>query len=296
MNVHIIAACADRKSLPPLSRMRSIRSKSIETRMVEWCERVRSDRSTRVAAQDLYLGEHWSVVRSLPAVAQANGFAPTLWVASAGYGLLDATARIHSYSATFTPDHPDSVIPCGVDRRAAAREWWRKLTGTRLVGQHSRDVATVARNDPKAHVIIIGSPTYISAMHDDIVAALQHTQLLTIITSPNGPMPTLTPYTLYATARWQTALGGTLISLHARVARELLQRRLDIASVRRSLAQRQREQERPARTSLPDEAIQRFIKKSAAHTHSAALRELRDAGFACEQSRFRRLFLAARQR
>jgi hypothetical protein len=295
MTVHIIAACADRKSLPPASRMRSIRSKSIDARLTDWRKRLRSDRSTRVVAQDLYLGEYWSVIRSLPAVAQSNRFASTLWVASAGYGLLDATARIHSYAATFTPDHPDSVIPRGADRRAAAREWWQKLTAARLLGRRTSNVESIARNHPEECIIVIGSPTYVSAMHDDLVAALQHTQQLTIITSPNGPMPELAPYTLYATARWQAALGGTLLSLHARVARELLQRGLDATTVRRSLGQRQQEQGRPARTPLSDIAVQRFIRKNVARTYSTALRQLRDAGFACEQSRFRRLFQATRQ-
>lgn len=295
MNVHIIAACADRKSLPPQLRMRSVRSKSIDARLEDWRDRVRADRSTRVAAKDLYLGEYWSIIKSLPAVAQEYGLASQLWVASAGYGLLNATARIHSYAATFASDHADTVIPRGADRRATAREWWTKLTGARLVGQQSSDVASLAAADRDAQIIVIGSPTYISAMHDDLIAALTATEHLTIITSPNGPMPELAPYTLYATARWQAALGGTLLSLHARVARELLKRGLDATSVRRSLGQRQQEQERPARIRLSDEAVRRFIENSMARTYSTALRELRDAGYACEQSRFRTLFDATRR-
>lgn len=298
--LHIIAACADRKRLEPAPRakMRTLRNKTIAARVREWRQRLRQNRSTRVIAEDLYLGEYWSTVRKLPAIAQAAGFKTTLWVASAGYGLVRATAHVHSYAATFTPDHPDTVIGATEDRRSLSRAWWKQLTQARLLGPHSGDVESLARKHPDAHVIIIGSPTYIGAMHDDIVAAvdkLNDPSRLTIITSPNGPMPALAPYTLYATARWQAALGGTLLSLHARVARELLQRGLDATAVRRSLGQRQQEQERPVRTRLSDIAVQRFIRKSGARTYTTALRRLRDAGFACEQSRFRRLF-QARQR
>jgi hypothetical protein len=53
------------------------------------------------------------------------------------------------------------------------------------------------------------------------------------------------------------------------------------------------------RSTLTDEQVSSFVAKALAvddpPTCSALLRELRDAGMACEQSRFRHLYWAVRE-
>jgi hypothetical protein len=51
---------------------------------------------------------------------------------------------------------------------------------------------------------------------------------------------------------------------------------------------------RPDRRPLSDDAVVAFIRRntSAASSHTALLRSLRNSGLACEQSRFREIFLA----
>src|SRR5262245_11141361 len=88
--IHVIASCTDRKRLPvPLElRLREISGVRPQIRAERWWRRLSTHESRNIVATDLYGGDHWSVARSLPAVAVANGRSAQLWVASAGYGLV----------------------------------------------------------------------------------------------------------------------------------------------------------------------------------------------------------------
>jgi hypothetical protein len=103
-------------------------------------------------------------------------------------------------------------------------------------------------------------------------------------------------------------MGGARLSLHARVARDVLQhaqaetRFLDAPQVREyyeRLIQRSAPPKRYERTPMTDDQVREFIVR-ALHTEalscSAALRKLRDSGLACEQQRFKRLFTELQER
>src|SRR5262245_42960354 len=99
-------------------------------RAERWWRRLSTHSTETVPAVDLYGGDHWSVARSLPEVAAASGFDAYLWVASAGYGLVPADARLRPYSATFAAGHSDSVCLArtdGTTRSKFARDWWAHL-------------------------------------------------------------------------------------------------------------------------------------------------------------------------
>src|ERR1700741_944870 len=101
--LNIIVSCTDRKrlSVPLRLRARAIGDLPLKQRFERWWDRLSEPREQSVPAQDLYMGDHWQICRSLPAVAKAKGFRPKLWVTSAGYGLVGAEALLHPYSATF---------------------------------------------------------------------------------------------------------------------------------------------------------------------------------------------------
>src|SRR5262245_44463156 len=98
--IHVIASCTDRKRLPvpPKLRLREIPDARPQIRAERWWRRLSTHQGRNVAAAELYGGDHWSVARSLPDVAAANGRSAQLWVASAGYGLVPANAPLRPYS------------------------------------------------------------------------------------------------------------------------------------------------------------------------------------------------------
>jgi len=160
---------------------------------------------------------------------------------------------------------------------------------------------------------VVASPSYIAAFEEDLAlaaSALRRPEHLLVISTP-GPTSrgVLARHWVPASARLQAILGGARQSLHARVARHLLQRVRDEGSAALNakelqgyygrLIHRSAPLERLERTPMTDDEIRRFITREL-HTEqrscSATLRRLRDSGLACEQKRFSRLFHELRER
>jgi len=258
--------------------------------------------SKAIPAAELYAGDHWSVVRRLPDVARSRGLRPTLWVISAGYGLVPASALLRSYSATFAPRHPDSV-------EGDRREWWTELARLKLSDQSApRSIVDLVCRDPSASVIVVASAHYVEAIEDDLKYAasrLLKRERLTIITTPGrmsrGPLGS---HVVAAHAQWQATLGGARTSIHARLAERILQAAddLNVNSIRARLQQMM--ERSPAvphdeRQRMTDDDVRAFIRQALTHDlgagHTKLLRALRDTGRACEQSRFRRIFFEVRR-
>jgi hypothetical protein len=302
----ILASCAERKrlSVPPALRLASIRGRDIRERAARWWQRLMDHPSETLAATDLYAGGHWSVVRRLPDVARARGLRPELWVISAGYGLVPATASLHAYSATFAPGHPDSVSrdsSAASDRQA----WWAELARFKGPDRKApRSIAALVLRDPSASVVVVASGHYVDAIEQDLLDAasrLAERERLIIITTP-GRMTRgrLGPHVVTAPAQWQPILGGARTSLHARLAEKILYDAADGLSVETVRARLERVLERSpvvpqdGRQKMTDNDVRAFIRHALARDpragHSKLLRGLRESGRACEQSRFRRLF------
>jgi hypothetical protein len=311
--LHLVVACADRKSTSagePV-RLGAVEARSVEERCAAWWRRL-SDAPAHTSARDLYVGDHWSVAKGLPALASAKGFVPRLWVASAGYGLVPAEATLASYSATFAKDSEDSVATNGADPRQAAQQWWGQLAKRRLRGHDGPRtlVGLAERAAPGAAVMVVASPAYVDAMADDLTALAcgGSTVRLMIVTSTfgtdDGP---LRDHWIPTSAALRMVLGGALTSLHTRVARRLIEKispsDLDATSARRHierLAARAPELPTLRRERSDDAPVQNFIREAlrqdAAASHTRLLREYRASGRACEQGRFRELFMIERQR
>ena len=308
--VHIIANCTDRKRLPVPAelRLRAVRPGTPSDRGTRWWNRLRDHQSPVVQATDLYVGDHWAVTKTLPEIARASGLRPSLWVASAGYGLVPSNAPLRSYSATFAAGHADSVSLSrnGASGSEFTREWWAHLSGIPgpLRGL-PRTVTDIVRDDPRACVLVVASPDYVSAMEDDLLAAARESKQpdgLLIISGRGrfaaGPLGT---HLIPSEARLQLRLGGARLSLHARVARRILEEApewklsAEILQARyRRIVARSPDLPHLVRQKMTDEEVQRFIRaqirKSPAASCTPLLRLLRDSGRACEQSRFKALF------
>lgn len=308
--IYIIASCTDRKrERPPATlRLRSIAGYAAHERAQRWWERLHSHRSPMTIAENLYMGDHWSVIRGLPKLARAAGYRAELWIVSAGYGLIPGSASVRSYSATFGGRHPDSVAAngMGAPRTAVNQAWWTSLSGFHHVRGVPRSVAEIALDDPGAWFLVVASPDYVSAISNDLLAArkqLKRATRLLVVSSAVGPeMGALATNIIPSNARLQSAVGGALLSLHARVARKVLQEarrwELDAELVKpryERLLARSTIPARVDREKLSDAEVQRFIRtrRRSQHdvTHTRLLRELREQGNACEQTRFRALFL-----
>jgi hypothetical protein len=307
--INIVVTCTSRKTRDPLARfrVRNVRDKTIEDRAMTWIDRLRTDRDSQTAASDLYCGEYWSVVRSLPSSAEEFGVTPRTWICSAGYGLISPQSRICSYGATFSPYERDSVTR-GFDadaRRIAARKWWRRISRwSGPNGSKLRSLTAIARKYPQAPLLVVASPDYLLAMEHDLAgaaAALSRPDLLLIVSAGMRTFGTLTHHLLPCDARLQSCLGGTRGTLNIRIARRLLQYMgrghisLDRQKVQlRRLLSKQPPIQQYHRRLVTDEQVKNFIRlelnRNGCASRSLLLKKFRNSGRACEQSRFADLY------
>jgi hypothetical protein len=299
--LHIVLSCANRKQLaasPELS-LRNVDSGPIAARVREWRRRFENSSLPRMKAIELYQGEYWSVVRSLPETAALAGYKPRLWVVSAGAGLISADDCLPPYSATFAYGHADSVLP----RRSGTgeREWWAGVSQIKVNGNTVRTLERQLSAHPRAVFLIALSPEYLFAISDDLIRGLRGTSPRTIIvTSPSGIRPELEPLCIPSVGRLRARMGGTLASLHARVAHRMIEQNeleLSPSDLKRKYARLAAcTQPEPVRNAerLTDEEVKAFISEVRSQepdvSATRCLRRLRDSGRACEQARFRDLF------
>jgi hypothetical protein len=296
--VHVIVTCTNRKTLPvpPELRLDSIRAHGIAQRARQWAARLAGAGSALlIAAQDLYAGEHWMIARGLPGLAAHTR--TYLWVCSAGYGLIPACALIRPYAATFS-GRPDRV-PGGGE---GARQWWHALADWEgpAPGQ-PRSITSLTVADPSACFLLALSASYLDACRDDIAAAVGQ------LTDPDGLIlisagarfgGAVGAAMVPTDARLQAFLGGTRQALNARIAAHLVTTgitgRAEATRYMSQLLARQPPVIRYERKKLSDEEVTEMIVSQLAHVPGASasrlLRELRDGGYACEQTRFGHLY------
>jgi hypothetical protein len=296
VRIGVVVPCTESKrASSPGQRLRDIAPGP--QRAARWLTAAGND-PHRVPAQSLYKGVGWRASADLIRTAELLGEAEAL-IVSAGYGALQATEEIGNYSATFVPGHADSIVRENAGDIAAGNEkWWTELNELR---GDAGPVATLATNVDA--LFVAASARYIDALGDDLAAAT--TMVPTIIFSAGRPRDER----LYAFApRFDRRLreGATPFvrandqSLNQRVAAAVIARlgegAVDPTTVRNLLgsAMDRPPPVRHERRVVSDAAITRFIERSLRAdpraTKSVLLRRWRDAGRACEQRRFGRLF------
>lgn len=283
--IHLITSCTDRKRgrVPAHLRVRALGHGDAVTRASEWVERLSACGVEAAPASDVYVGEHWSVVRRvLPGVSQCS-------VVSAGYGLLDVSTPIAQYAATFQSGHPDSVAK----GRDETLTWWREIN--RWKGPSGWRPSII---DANVDITVVAlSSGYLQVLKSEI-ADLDPAQVIVI--SAGGSDSDLPRHRLSVGGALRLTLGGSLISLNVRVAAHLIDRLGEGISRDSAMGELDRltseagELPRFDRRRLNDQQVLTMIAEWRQQTPSlsatAAHRKLRSSGYACEQSRFRELF------
>lgn len=285
--------------------MRSVHAYDLDRRFEAWQRALSGHPAHMTEASNMYWGDHWSIARELSRTASARGWQVRLWVASAGYGLIPATAAIAPYSATFAPRHADSIAASDATVwREAIRHWWR-LQGN-VPGPAPgapRRIADLAASAPGA-VVVIASDIYIDAMEEDLRTAgevLGDSDRLAIVSGKLRRQSVLAPNWIETEARLRQVLGGGVGSLHARVARHLLtaldSTGFSVAAARDltrgllALAPPLPVYDRvPSSDKEVGAFIRRTLRQNRSARHTTLLREFRASGKRCEQNRFRMIF------
>ena len=307
--VRIVVSCSDRKSTEVASDLRLAGyPDNLEERATRWIDRLNRPGGKIVPANQLYQGEHWSVVQQLTSTAAASGCQVELWVASAGYGLVKADDNLEPYAATFATRNADSITrPDGNSSPGAdAAFWWRRLSERPRTEGRPSNLQELAEQQPESPMIVALSASYARAVGPDLIKAADaladQSQLFLVSSETAGSG--LGQFRVPTSARFQQSLGGTRMSLNARVANHIVELapehdwdgkrlRLCLANELEALD----ECKRYDRVPLTDDQVLNIIRNSLATSgrlpQSRLLRQLRDDNYACEQKRFGRLYLEA---
>lgn len=288
--IRLLAACTDRKKVEPIARARMLPVGDAQERVACWVKLLNAKKAT-ITALDLYQGDHWAVARSLTDHAD-------LWAVSAGYGLIDVMTPVVPYAATFIPKHPDSVtIHSPQQMRSSERQaWWMALRSQKCFERPALEKLC----EDASVTIIAASGAYLDAMSQELLEADRNGHPIIIASASPAP-PSVEHLRLPASGRLRAVLGGSMQSINIRIARHMLQHidpnNLSMATASdeiRRLLDAAPPLMRYDRRQIDDQAITEFIlqqqRSNPQASHTRLLRELRNAGWACEQQRFRRLF------
>lgn len=306
----VVVSCAQRKGGVPAERLqaRNLPEGRIDARLREWIARLERSSEPRFEARTLYKGEHWAVSAGLADGGDRPG--AELWIASAGYGLVSHRSRLVPYAATFATGAADSIVAGGLRASVARREWWKGMAAWGGPDPGApRSLAALAVADPGRPLVVALGAAYLDAVAEDLLSArreLSTPALLIVISAGTRAVDGLTDNILPVDASAETVLGGSRSSLNARIAAWVLQagdsHHYDVGRVAALVKEKLSKGVRatPRRTSQDDAAIIGMIERSLARDPSVKksrlLRAMRDAGLACEQGRFSRLYKSVHDR
>ena len=301
----LITSCTNRKRVAPDEALRgtSLQRGELSAVAEAWAERLRSAQpATRADA--LYCGRAFRDARAAAECARG-----ALYIVSAGLGLVPALAKVPSYSLTIASTSPESVLTRIVGS-CSATKWWEALISC---SPFSDQLATVVRQHPGP--ILVALPTsYLSMVWGQIeeLPSVARARLRIFTRMPSHAIPAaLKHYKMPYDARFDgagTPHPGTQGDFAQRALLQFVERILPqeptgdaethAEAVNASLASL-RAPAIPVRQRLSDREVIALIHRhwdAVSGQSSRMLRYLRDdLTVACEQSRFRALFNAAKE-
>lgn len=293
----ILSSCSSTKRAPVDRQLTvsAIRARRLVPFAQEWVKRVHAAASVSSAA-DLYGG--LGVTSALEAARRLD--CPAYFV-SAGLSLVSSRRLVPSYDLSVSD--ASSCPPAIAKGEASAAQWWDALNVE--LGRSQPIAALIRRSD--GPVLAALPSSYLRMVANDLLTlTARQRSKLRLIVAGNTPVP----HELDACvvryddrlAGLSTAPGGAnayfaqralghfakLLSRHSRPDADVATHRRWVAA---ALA-KAKPIEVPTRRVQTDTNVLRWLKETDPHavqSPSALLRSFRDAGFACEQGRFRRL-------
>ena len=303
----ILIPCSDRKLQTPNTNClaRNQTSGNISDVAENWVKNLRSSQNTFTQTQ-IYCGRSILEARKAAASFDAN-----LLVISAGLGLVDNHARIPSYGLTVSEGHEDSISKVITQGPFTPNAWWESLKQTdyglldfsnyfdkedpplillHLTKHYARMVQSelkILSEDvvSKIRIFGIGLESYIPKNLQNCIMPYDHR-----MNGPDSPLKgAMTDFGSRSIRHFielilDSKMSGEPLDIHKKLVVETLSQ--------------WRVHPKPNRQKLTDEEVIRFINSNwdaVSGISNKMLKLLRTSGNACEQTRFKKLFIEAKK-
>ncbi|MCP4611713.1 MAG: hypothetical protein GY845_23635 [Planctomycetes bacterium] len=312
----VISTCSNKKRYPPdeSCTLDFCRRQSCSATIEEWIKTTNNPQWTRYTARRLYKGAHWKETLACTKVANERGFAPELWILSAGWGLISSNDNISSYSATFASGK-NSIHnlpwPREYTIRDRSRKWWQEINRKQKNKEvHSLSELPFLFEAEKLCFLMIMSKDYYLAIEPEVIKLISQGIEVIIVSaglytdinraSPlvrdhilpfNDKYTQIDPYLKQANTSLNARLAKWLIKEHYKELRQGLSVLYKVISkIERELPAIKRRKVR----RLTDEEVIEFINENYIPNSSTATKLLKRLRHkekkSCEQKRFGALF------
>ena len=310
--VNLIVSCTSRKRFggPAETAVHQIGGSNLADRLKRWRANLRSVATPEYSASDLYMGDHWSVVRSISTEAEQSGIRVRTWICSAGYGLIGPTTPIKPYKATFTRGEVDYVASGLPEEPSVLDRWWRGVCAFRFQQEtgEPRTISALAATFPRTPMVVALSADYLKAVTPEMEGILERPyfreHLAIVSCGTQRDHPVWKGNLLPCDASLAGTLGGALTSLNARVVRHVFQnlnrREPSVAALAEVVTAIHRGNSPVLVPRVPktDSEVATFIRARLVQipnsSQTVLLREFRSQGQACEQKRFGKIYCKVR--
>jgi hypothetical protein len=308
MSFVVVTSCTNRKRFQSSEALqaRSLRRGLLEDVAHQWVERIKAHPG-QTPAVDLYRGRGFQ-----EAVKAGSSSDVTMFVISAGLGIVAKDQLLPAYSLTLTTGSADSVQE-KIVRSIHPTDWWEALSNT---WDRSAPFADLVQDFPKRRLLVACSEIYAQMISRDIETLPEIERRRVRLFGPRHPsrLPSaLRQLVMPYDERFDGINGpfrGTRSDFPHRTLRHFVEYILPESSVLsdpehdaalvRTVQKDWAWPERPNRQPKSDEQILEIIPnlwERAQGRSSRMLRVLRDEELiACEQGRFATLFKLAKER
>jgi len=295
--INIISSCTNSKKVTasPLLQINSYDSNmSIDDVLNIWKINTNSTQLSKYKPSDLYKGGSWKATIGTKKMLLTK-FHTKLFIASAGYGLIEDTTEISAYDSTFASS-TDSSIRKFIKNSSKQDniDWWNSI--------NTFELNTFSNND---YFFIILPYNYLYATQDTIKKIIEKFKMKVFIFRANkNTLPTfMSTNIINIDSRFNHLKPGVQSDMLQRavlwLSEEIINKNIplihtDIQNHIDSTLEKYEKFSMPIREKLSEEIlyikIKSLIQEDNIQSASKGLKAFREMGFACEQKRFGKIF------
>lgn len=295
--INIISSCTNGKKHPPLKKLKiaNIESSLYLDDIIDiWSSNISNLDEPIYEASQLYKGSTWQTTLKTHKVLSTN-FNSSLYVASAGYGLIHAQTKISSYDCTFSSSTINSISKFAVHKNQNANVlWWNRINKFDISSFSNDSLFFIVlpyeylyatQDTIKLLIEKFKENVFIFVANKNTIPDFMQQNIIKFDSRFNSFQTGIISNMLQRAVLW---LSNEIINNNLLLSHKVLQQHIE------TVMKPYKAFNMPVRSKLTEEEIRDKVKqmiiKKKISSATKGLKTFRNAGFACEQKRFGKIF------